>query len=157
MKKIIILNIILFGLIFGDNLLFATILEKLDTKKLTEKSNFIIIGKIDEILYEFDEQMNMIFTIINISNEQIIKGDNKIKNIKLLLPGGMINGKQMHVDGIPEFKSGEKVLLFLEPEIKNSYRVTGWYQGKFTVEGNIIKEKNILLEKFIQEIENFIH
>ncbi len=155
MKKINFISIVLFLILVGNSS-FATILEKMDTKKLTARSNLIVIGNVDKIICEYNEELKMIVTIVTIINENSIKGE-KLTKVTLLLPGGTIGSKMMLVDGVAEFNVGEKVLLFLEPEIKNYSRVTGWKQGKFTIQDNTLKENNIQLDQFVEEIQSYIH
>ncbi len=99
----------------------------------------------------------MIFTIVHIYPEKLIKGFLPDDSIKLLIPGGRYNERNIIVDGTPDFKLGEKVIVFLEPEIKKSFRVTGWFQGKFIIEDGKVKEKDITLDQFVSEILSYLN
>ncbi len=47
---------IFFLFCFFSNTIFATILEKYDTEKLSNKSDLIVVGLVQSIDYEYDEQ-----------------------------------------------------------------------------------------------------
>ena len=140
-------------ILFTAHHLFATILEKMDDIKLTKRAENIIIGTAKEKESKWDENQKMILTYIKVHVEQVIEGNLNKSELTLLIPGGSIDNKNWIVEGAPEFTVGEKSLLFIEPEIYNTYRVVGWYQGKFKITGNTIESRNMKVSDFIQSIK----
>jgi hypothetical protein len=47
--------------------------------------------------------------------------------------GGSIGNLHSHVDGVPAFRPGEEVYLFLWGKAGEPYRVLGWSQGTFRI------------------------
>jgi hypothetical protein len=64
----------------------------------------------------------------------VASGGDRAEELSVRMLGGRVNDVRSHVDGVPEFRVGEEVYLFLwrwdggEP-----YRVLGWTQGTFRV------------------------
>ena len=48
-------------------------------------------------------------------------------------PGGAFQHLHSHVDGTPEFRSGEEVYLFLVAHPGNPFLIVGWTQGTFRI------------------------
>jgi hypothetical protein len=48
-------------------------------------------------------------------------------------PGGSAAGMTAHVDGVPRFRPGEEVFLFLVAAPGEPFRVLGWAQGTFRI------------------------
>ena len=53
--------------------------------------------------------------------------------ITIRMLGGRADGMRSHVDGVPEFRAGEEVYLFLWNREGEPYRVLGWTQGTFRI------------------------
>ncbi|HEY1481919.1 MAG TPA: hypothetical protein VGF19_04265 [Candidatus Acidoferrum sp.] len=51
-------------------------------------------------------------------------------------PGGKFNHLQSHVEGAPEFRPGEELILFLWGTPGKPYSVLGWTQGTFRIRRN---------------------
>ena len=71
-------------------------------------------------------------TDVVIDIHSVIKGDKRLKTLTLELPGGRLGKWAMHIPGMPGFKDGEEVVLFLE-KTANNWALTGLSQGKFSV------------------------
>ncbi len=55
------------------------------------------------------------------------------ERVVIRMPGGHAGGLRSHVDGVPEFRPGEEVYLFLWNREGEPYRVLGWTQGTFRI------------------------
>src|SRR5581483_167101 len=55
------------------------------------------------------------------------------ERVVIRMPGGHAGGLRSHVDGVPEFRPGEEVYLFLWNREGEPYRVLGWAQGTFRI------------------------
>ncbi len=70
------------------------------------------------------------------------------------VPGGTIGGLTMRTSGTPRFSLGEDVVLFLKPGTARC-DVYGWYQGKYTVVGDLVREKQgTTIEQFLGSIRS---
>lgn len=52
-------------------------------------------------------------------------------------PGGRFQHIRSHVDGVPEFRPGEEVFLFLSGHPGAQFRIVGWTQGTFRIRTNV--------------------
>jgi hypothetical protein len=55
------------------------------------------------------------------------------RTIVVRLVGGADGQRTVLVDGVPRFRAGEEVVLFLEPTAKGEMTVTSWGQGTFRI------------------------
>ena len=55
------------------------------------------------------------------------------ERVTIRMPGGRAGGLRSHVDGVPGFRPGEEVYLFLWNRAGEPYRVLGWTQGTFRI------------------------
>lgn len=53
--------------------------------------------------------------------------------IVVRLPGGKFGHLQSYVDGVPEFRPGEEVFLFLTGRPGKQFCIVGWTQGTFRI------------------------
>jgi len=53
--------------------------------------------------------------------------------IAVRLLGGTVGALTSHVSGVPRFRPGEDVLIFLEPTSRGDFSVAGWAQGTFRI------------------------
>jgi len=51
-------------------------------------------------------------------------------------PGGRFQHIRSHVDGVPEFRPGEEVFLFLAGRPGTQFKIVGWTQGTFRIRTN---------------------
>ena len=52
-------------------------------------------------------------------------------------PGGKVQHLHAHVDGVPEFRPGEEVFLFLTGHPGKQFLIVGWTQGTFRIRKDI--------------------
>ena len=101
MKKLISFKnysfLFVFTFLLFAQISFGTILEKMDTEKLTKKSHLIIIAKVTNIRCEWDEQWKLIFTYVTVSTDQYIKGNSLKNEIEIMFPGGIVGSKRLFV------------------------------------------------------------
>jgi hypothetical protein len=53
--------------------------------------------------------------------------------LRVRLLGGRTAQLTSHVEGVPQFRTGEDVVLFLEPKRNGTYSVVSWAQGTFRI------------------------
>lgn len=64
---------------------------------------------------------------------EVLKGDAADPVLHVVTPGGQIPGRRVHVAGVPRFRQGEQVCVFLEPS-SMGWLLTGASQGKYRLE-----------------------
>lgn len=126
-------------------------------EELSNYSDTIVIGTVKEMLpsrwntldgkqpnkplTELDHLNDTIYTDILISVDKYLKNPLPSKEIIVRSTGGTVGNFIMTSDAEPEFKAGERVLLFLskdtDPATKDigpeHFIVTDFYEGKFTL------------------------
>ena len=131
----------------GGNAL--ALVEQLNLEELTAKADAILVGEVTDIAY-YEEGKGDIYTMVTLSVEQTIKGESE-GEVTIKVPGGEVDGLQLWVEDVPSFQLGERAFVFLE-EADNALRVSGWYQGKFTVENTRVLERDQSLTSFMADI-----
>jgi hypothetical protein len=112
----------------------------LSNRDLAAQSDAIVIGRAtDTQPFWIDNGRNLV-TLVTIAVDEALKGDGS-GSLTVTLPGGVdVNRKfpiAMTYPGAPRIAPNEEVFLFLvraDDEVAQSYAVTGFSQGKFSVE-----------------------
>lgn len=115
---------------------WATRLVPLSEAELTEQSSLIVIGQCTEVRSVWMGRRLM--TLATIAVREVLKGERHAK-VTVVIPGGMDVQRPIPVaavvGGTPRLVPAEEVVLFLSarPDEGDSYTVTGWAQGKFSI------------------------
>lgn len=111
----------------------ATVAVRLSTKELAERSQVVVEGKVRSTESRFSEDGRQIVTSVRVKVEDPWKGA-PAKEITINVPGGTAEGISQKVQGMPSFREGEEVVVFLDrPSDAAPFQVVGLSQGKFTV------------------------
>jgi hypothetical protein len=114
----------------------ATIVLPLDLQRLVDVFLVAFIGHVVNVYTEGQAKPMKIETVIHIEVNECLIGSCKAVFV-LKQRGGSFNfaGESFtqFVSGMPTFKPGERVVLFLEKTDSNRLVVTGLAQGKFSV------------------------
>ncbi|MBN1489080.1 MAG: VCBS repeat-containing protein, partial [Phycisphaerae bacterium] len=96
----------------------------------------------------------MIYTYVTLALDETILGEPDAEPIVIRTWGGDVAEGGCFVSDQPHFVAGELVLVFLEHDSTASryYKVTGAFQGKFTIDGGWIVEKGVSLSAFVDQI-----
>ncbi|MCX7943710.1 MAG: hypothetical protein N2746_04305 [Deltaproteobacteria bacterium] len=128
MTRIFLISILLFPL----NILFSSTFVYMELEAIADRSDAIIRGFVREVESRYNEEKTKIFTFAAIEVKEVIKGKvPPIVNVRTF--GGRVGDVNMKVPGMPEFKKGEDVFLFLKKN-EDVWHVTGMLQGKYIIE-----------------------
>jgi len=101
----------------------------------------------------WNPEKSRIYTTVVLVVETGIKGDFKAnESVRFQTIGGTVDDITLSVPGSPQFKLDEKAIVFFGGESNINTPVTGWEQGKFTVENGIVLENGRNIDDFIGEI-----
>lgn len=161
-----ILGVVLLGIVFflGTAILpgsrAAALMVRKSIEELTSQADSILIGKVEKIESRWNEERTMIYTYVTISVKQHTKtlsGMAEVKEIIVRVRGGEVGDIGLRVSDTPEFRVGEEVFLFLKREKLPLFSVTGLFQGKYTIEDgmarNRVRGEEIPLDSFISQIK----
>lgn len=154
-KLILVCAVILFSLVPVQNAQGAMV--KLSLEQLTQDADVIILGTVECVDSEL--VTGKIFSFATISVNSKIKGELEATQDRIVVRflGGTVGDIAMKVEDSPDYKQGEKVLIFLKKIPNQPYcRTLGSSQGKFLIKNDIVVRESTSLEQFLESIQNII-
>lgn len=125
----------------------ALVIEK-SLDNIVRDSEDIITGTVtDKVSYWKDGN---IFTNVTIYAKNHIKGKLDDKFV-VTIRGGTVGNIRADVSDVPLFKKNEEVLVFLKDG-----KVVGWKQGKYAIDGGVVKGTNGDINDFIKGIKKIL-
>lgn len=109
----------------------ATVVGVLPEGLLTEQAQVIVIGRVVGISGHWDH--DQILTDVTVQLDEILKGAVPTPELTIRQLGGRVGDVESRVEGSPEFRLGERVLLFLTTRSDGTLRVAHLYLGKFSI------------------------
>jgi len=110
----------------------ATKISYQSPKELAVESSQIVRGTVTSVKSYWNEEGTKIFTEALVAVDETYKGV-AIGEARILQLGGIVGHVNMNVEGALTWKPDEEVLLFLEPNVRGTFSVSGFSQGKFDV------------------------
>ncbi len=112
---------------------FATTVERMELPQLVSASDNIVQGRVESI--ESRLESNRIYTYISINVDEPLKGAAR-RAVLLRQLGGTVGNKRTWIAGMPEFRKGSQVIVFLRDRRDGTFDVAGLNQGKYEIENN---------------------
>lgn len=120
--------------LLGANLAVATTVQKFSRQELAKKSESIVRAKVEDVSSRQDAMTKEIYTYITLSVSESVKGAQGQKIVTIRQLGGTFGKLISVVPGMPSFKPGEDVVVFLSVKDRDGYPwVMGLQQGKYSV------------------------
>lgn len=110
-------------------------------------SRAIIRGTVVSSLGGYDERYKSVFTYTILRLTRVLKGEvtpSSAGEIVIKEPGGIVGNLGSEIFGIPQFKAGEDVLLYLDTWPDGSLRVYQWFLGKYTITINAATGRELI-------------
>jgi len=111
----------------------ATSAIMLSDTELIVNSRLIVSGKVVSVSSDWDPAGTMIWTYVEIHVDRMLKGHPRETNIVLKQMGGEVNGFGVRTFGQPEFKRGERVLLYLNSGVDGTLHSAHSFMGTFAI------------------------
>jgi len=150
---------------------------QLTNRELATQSDLIVVGQaVDTRVFWADAGRNL-FTLVTVAAAETLKGDAS-STVTVALPGGIDANRKIPIamtfPGAPHIAPDEEVFLFLvhsDDEVAGTFSVTGFAQGKFSIEpggaGNALRalavekvvrvgETRVPLSTFREEIRSYV-
>lgn len=108
----------------------ATTLERMSLAKMSRTATLIVRARCLENSAGWDA--GEIWTLASFRVEEVWRGSAPPR-ITVRLLGGRTGNLTSSVSGVPRFRRGEKVILFLEPTPRGDFSVVSWEQGTFRI------------------------
>ncbi|MFY9611772.1 MAG: putative Ig domain-containing protein [Blastocatellia bacterium] len=103
----------------------------------------ILRGRVVAIESSYDERNSRIYTYITVKVREVLKGQITERRIVLKELGGQVGDRTSVIYGNPQFKKGEKVLLYLDTWADGSLRTYQMFLGKFNIVNDPITGREI--------------
>lgn len=139
----------------------SALMVRKSLEELTSQADSILIGKVEKIESRWNEEKTIIYTYVTISvkeHTKALSGMAEVKEVIVRVRGGEVGDVGLRVSDTPQFREGEEVLLFLKRENMPLFSVTGLFQGKYSIEDGIAKNRmlgvEIPLNSFISQIKD---
>ena len=110
--------------------LCATTVQKMELPQLVSASDNIVQGRVESIETRYEDKM--VYTYVSLIVDDPLKGDRR-RTVLLRQLGGRIGAKAIRISGMPEFKTGDEVIVFLRDRKDGTFDVVGLNQGKYDV------------------------
>jgi len=112
----------------------ATLIMPLQDGELVERAQLIVTGDVVSIRSAPAADGAGVRSFVRIAVEERLRGELEEREIVLGLAGGRFGERFAWIEGSPEFRVGEQVLLLLAGDAAGELRPVGMYQGKFTLQ-----------------------
>jgi hypothetical protein len=108
----------------------ATTLARMTIEKMARTAPLIVRARCVGNSTRWD--VGEIWTFTNFNVEETWRGSS-LPEITVRLLGGRLGNLTSTVDGVPRFRSGEEVILFVEPTARGDFSVVSWAQGTLRI------------------------
>ncbi|HEY7726844.1 MAG TPA: hypothetical protein VID50_00155 [Candidatus Eisenbacteria bacterium] len=126
----------------GASIATATSVHKFSLRDLTKRSSAIVMAKVEDSYSRWENRE--IYTYFTLRVLQPVKGMKGQATITLRQLGGRVDNIESIVPGMPKFRSGEEVVVFLTQTDAAGYPwVMGLEQGKYTITSDANGNKSV--------------
>jgi hypothetical protein len=125
------LALALCGTLLGARPAAASQVLALDLGQLTQQSERVVVGEVISVRSAWNAKHERILTTVELRVAEAWKGPMPSGGVLTIVqPGGVAEGIEMRVHGMPVFNVGERAVFFLRGGANQPVAVTGMGQGK---------------------------
>ena len=111
----------------------ATIIQYKSFRDLMKESDAVVSGRVARIESKYSANKEDIYTFVTLDQVETLSGSYAAPTLTLRFLGGHVDNDMLHVEGSPNFKQNEKVIVFVHGNGRYIVPVVGWTQGVFRV------------------------
>lgn len=111
----------------------ATSVTEVTFPELVHGAEVIAVGSVSAITEQWDEARKAPLTLVTFSNHTVLKGNPGASMTLEFLGGRTPQGLTLVIPGVPQFKVGEKTVLFCAGNRRDFSPVVGVWQGVLRV------------------------
>jgi hypothetical protein len=108
----------------------ATTIARMPLAQIAQAAPLIVRARCTANSVAFDA--GEIWTFTSFQVEEIWRGEAPLQ-ITVRLLGGTMGNITSHVSGVPQFRPGEDIILFLQPTKRGDFSIVSWQQGTFRI------------------------
>ena len=105
----------------------------LSTEELVARADLIVIGEVVSTDCEWDDANLLIYTLATLEVEKDIKNTSPSSHLTIRYVGGTVDNITLIIPGYCTLSRTENVLLYLEEEDGNTFRILGNVLGKHQI------------------------
>lgn len=111
----------------------ATTVLRLPVEEMTRRADLVVRAEVRSVTVRLDDAgARPLSTIVDLRVTRVLKGQAAGPTLRLDLVGGATKTASVSIPGMPSFRAGDDVVLFLE-KTSRGYIPAGLSQGKFLV------------------------
>lgn len=116
----------------------AAVVLRVDFDRMAVEADRVVVGSVTAVRARWSADGGTIETVIDVAVEEDLSGISSDGVVRIVQPGGIVGDVGLAVPGMPQFRQGERVLLFLRAGYVDGFgdayhRVFGMAQGKFRI------------------------
>lgn len=129
-------------LMFGASMATATSVQKFSLQELTKRSSAIVMAKVEDSYSRWENKEIYTYSTLRVLDH--VKGMKGQTTVTIRQLGGRVDDIESIVPGMPKFRMGEEVVVFLTQKDAAGYPwVMGLEQGKYTVTSDAKGNKSV--------------
>lgn len=106
----------------------------LDVEGLTQRAELVLRAKVTSSASRWAPGGRRILTETRLSVLEVVAGNSQTREVRVIQPGGAVDGVVQEVIGAAGFTPGEEIVVFLEGAGQPTLRVVGMALGKYRIE-----------------------
>jgi len=130
------------------------LMEKLSVDDLAGRADLIVVGDATDIHYDRNGNGD-VKTLVRLSVTDVVKGTS-VEELVIQVAGGQSGDVNVSVEDTPEFRLGERVVVFLRQVGAGAFTVVGGFQGRFGIDESDMVSGNVPLTQFIDQITDIV-
>jgi hypothetical protein len=111
----------------------ATTLERMSVAKMTQAAQLVVQAQCVANSTGWDGGEIWTFTSFTVEDSWKGAPSGAAQQLTVRLLGGSVGNLSSTVSGVPRFRPGEEVILFLQSTARGDYSIVSWVQGTFRI------------------------
>jgi hypothetical protein len=111
----------------------ATTLERMSVAKMTQAAQLVVRARCIANSTAWDGGEIWTFTSFTVEDSWKGAPAGAAQQLTVRLLGGSVGKLNSTVSGVPRFRPGEEVILFLQSTARGDYSIVSWVQGTFRI------------------------
>jgi len=125
---------------------FATTLAPWTLTDFVVNMNAAVTGAVTRVDVRWTDDHSFINTYVTIAVDQVVAGERLPAELILVEMGGRVGRTLSVVEGVPVYREGERVFVFVE-RVDDIHRTLGLYQGKYTLEVDPVTQREMYVQR----------
>jgi hypothetical protein len=111
----------------------ATTLERMSVAKMTQRAQLVVHAQCVANSVAWDGGEIWTFTTFEVEDSWKGAPTAAVRQVTVRLLGGSVGNLTSTVSGLPRFRPGEELFLFLQPTARGDFSIVSWVQGTFRI------------------------